>query len=47
MFKGTVSPYKLMWLVKIHRNHLEWLGKLYMAAIHMWLWLLFMHLVVN
>jgi len=29
-----VSPYKLTWLLKIHMNRLEWLGKLYMAAIH-------------
>jgi len=30
--KGTVSPHKLMRLLKIHRNCLEWLGKLYNEA---------------
>jgi len=38
--KGTVSPYKLIRLLKIHRNRLEWLGKIYVASIHVWLWLI-------
>jgi len=37
-----VSPFKLIWVQKIHRNRLEWLGKLCVAVIHEQLWLLFM-----
>jgi len=40
-FKGTVSPYKLERQLKIHRNRLECLAKLYVAVIHVRLWLLF------
>jgi len=36
-FKGTVSLYKPMQLLIIG---LECLGKLYVAAIHEWLWLI-------
>jgi len=32
--KETVSPYKPRVLLKIHRNRLVWLGKLYVATIH-------------
>jgi len=42
-----VSPYKLNRILKLHlnrlENRLEWLGKLYVAAIHAELWLLFIH----
>jgi len=41
LLKGTVSLYKLKRLLKIYRNHLEELRKLYVAAIHAQLWLLF------
>jgi len=34
--KRTVSSYKLTWLLAMHRNRLEWLGKLYVAA-RLWL----------
>jgi len=46
--KGTVSPYKLKLLLKIHKNRLEWHGKtlrgcyscIVVFAIHSWLWLI-------
>jgi len=38
----TVSPHKLSRLLKIRRNGLEWLGKLYVTAIQAPLWLLSM-----
>jgi len=33
VFKGTVSPFKLMRQLKIHRNCLEWLGSCYSCVV--------------